>query len=394
MKAEAAKQAGDDRTRVVAYCDHWQNGGVESYLMNQFRHWDLTKMKLTLLTAEKTTDIYDAELKRLSVEHVVLLDKIYASPIRRILKNLSHCRRYFRQNPCDVAYFNLTNSVTMLYAGFAKWAGVPKRIVHSHCSSIQKGKTRQLKSIGHRLARQLFAGMATDWWACSDLAAKHLFPKKLQDSVVYIPNAINTQAFRFDPIARQKLREEWHLQNSLLVGTVGRCVVEKNQAFLLDVMANLRQQRPDARLLLVGDGPLLPELKQKAQQLGIQDVCLFYGFARAEEVPALLSAMDVFCLPSQFEGLGIALIEAQANGLFCIASDGVPQTAKLSEQCRMLPAAQYSVQQWVDALTHLPPTERGAGCRMVEEAGFEITSCARAVQTRLMQPAGKQGAHG
>lgn len=394
MKAEAAKQAGDDRTRVVAYCDHWQNGGVESYLMNQFRHWDLTKMKLTLLTAEKTTDIYDAELKRLSVEHVVLLDKIYASPIRRILKNLSHCRRYFRQNPCDVAYFNLTNSVTMLYAGFAKWAGVPKRIVHSHCSSIQKGKTRQLKSIGHRLARQLFAGMATDWWACSDLAAKHLFPKKLQDSVVYIPNAIDTQAFRFDPIARQKLREEWHLQNSLLVGTVGRCVVEKNQAFLLDVMANLRQQRPDARLLLVGDGPLLPELKKKAEALGILDACLFYGFARAEEVPALLSAMDVFCLPSQFEGLGIALIEAQANGLFCIASDGVPQTAKLSEQCRMLPAAQYSVQQWVDALTHLPPTERGAGCRMVEEAGFEITSCARAVQTRLMQPAGKQGAHG
>lgn len=384
MKAEAAKQAGDDRTRVVAYCDHWQNGGVESYLMNQFRHWDLTKMKLTLLTAEKTTDIYDAELKRLSVEHVVLLDKIYASPIRRILKNLSHCRRYFQQNPCDVAYFNLTNSVTMLYAGFAKWAGVPKRIVHSHCSSIQKGKTRQLKSIGHRLARQLFAGMATDWWACSDLAAKHLFPKKLQDSVVYIPNAINTQAFRFDPIARQKLREEWHLQNSLLVGTVGRCVVEKNQTFLLDVMANLRQQRPDARLLLVGDGPLLPELKQKAQQLGIQDVCLFYGFARAEEVPALLSAMDVFCLPSQLEGNPVSAIEAQANGLPCFLSDTITRQAKILPQTRYLKIENGAEKEWAEALNNTRSVVRTTGSTTTQNARFDIADCAPYVQKKLL----------
>lgn len=394
METEQTGQVQAGRKRIVIYCDHWQNGGVESYLMNQLRHWDLALCNVTLLTAETTTDLYDEELRQMGVEHVVLLDTVYASPIKRILKNLSHCRRYFQQNPCDVAYFNLTNSVTMLYAGFAKWAGVPRRVVHSHCSSIQEGRTRWIKSLGHRLARRVFAGMATDWWACSDLAAKHLFSPAVLSKVAYIPNAIDTQAFRFSAAARQELRAGWQLQEAFLLGTVGRCVVEKNQKFLLDVMAELRRQRPDARLLIVGDGPLLPELKQKAQQLGILDACIFYGFAQAGEIPALLSAMDVFCLPSQFEGLGIALIEAQANGLFCIASEGVPQTAKLSGQCRMLPTAQSSVSQWVDALLSAPPTERSAGCRMVEQAGFEITSCAKAVQTRLMQPAGEQGAHG
>lgn len=389
MRTEQAGRAQGGRKRIVVYCDHWQNGGVESYLMNQFRHWDLTKMKLTLLTAEKTTDVYDQELRRLGVEHVVLLDKIYPSPIKRILKNLSHCRRYFQQSPCDVAYFNLTNSVTMLYAGFAKQAGVPRRIVHSHNSDIEEGKTRTLKLTAHHLAKTAFWKFATDYWTCSDRAAEFLFPPKVAKSAQFIPNAIEAGDYAFSLTARERTRKRLQWENNLVVGNIGRCVSQKNQTFLLDVMANLRQQRPDARLLLVGDGPLLPELKQKAQQLGIQGACLFYGFARAEEIPSLLSAMDVFCLPSQLEGNPVSAIEAQANGLFCIASDGVPQTAKLSERCRMLPAAPYSVQQWVDALTHLPPTDRGAGCRMVEQAGFEITSCARAVQKRLIRPAGE-----
>ena len=378
--------------RVAVYCDHWQNGGAESYLMNQFRHWGLSLLRVTLVTTEKTTGLYDEELRRLGICHVVLLGTVYASPVRRILNNLSHCRRYFWQNPCDIAYFNLTNSVTMLYVLFAKQAGVPKRIVHSHCSGIQQGGARWLKSVGHRLARGLLANKATDWWACSDLAAKHLFPPAVLPKVVYIPNAIDTQAFRFDPAARQRLRAGWQLQNAFLVGTVGRCAPEKNQGFLLEAFALLRQRRPDARLLLVGDGPLLPELKQKAEALGIRGDCIFYGFAKAQDIPGLLSAMDVFCLPSKFEGFGIALIEAQANGLPCVASDAIPQAARLCGQSRMLPAAQSFVQQWADALAAAPMTDRPAGQRIAEEAGFAIAGCAKAVQGRLIGNAGKREA--
>lgn len=394
MKTEQTDKPQNGKKRVTVYCDHWQNGGAESYLMNQFRHWDLTKMQLTLLTAEKTTDVYDAELQRLGVRHVVLLDKIYASPIQRILKNLSHCRRYFLQNPCDAAYFNLTNSVTMLYAGFAKWAGVPKRIVHSHNSGLEKSRARSIKYIAHRLARILFSGFATDYWACSDKAAEFLFPAKTAKKALFVPNAIETERYAFCAQSRQRVRSEIHCESSYIVGNIGRCVPQKNQSFLLDVFAELLKQRPEARLLLVGDGPLLPELKQKAQKLGIGDACIFYGFAKAEEIPSLLSAMDVFCLPSKFEGLGIALIEAQANGLSCVASDTVPQIAKLSEQCRMLPAARGFIQQWADALVYLPQADRFGGQQMAERAGFEITSCAKAVQRRLMRQAEKQGAHG
>lgn len=369
---------------IVIYCDHWQNGGAESYLMNQFRHWDLTEMDLTLLTAEKTTDVYDAELKCLGIQHVVLLDKIYASPIRRILKNLSHCRRYFLQNPCDIAYFNLTNSVTMLYAGFAKWAGVPRRIVHSHNSGLEKSRARSIKYMAHRLSRILFSGFATDYWACSDKAAEFLFPAKTAKKALFVPNAIETERYAFCAQSRQRVRSEIHSESSYIVGNIGRCVQQKNQSFLLDVFAGLLKQRPEARLLLVGDGPLLPELKQKAGQLGIGDACIFYGAAKAEEIPALLSAMDVFCLPSCLEGNPVSAIEAQASGLPCLLADTITRQAKILQQTAFLPIMDKGAEKWVDMLLNTQAFDREIGPEMAEKAGFGIEACARNVQSALM----------
>lgn len=392
MKTEQTDKPQNGKKRVTVYCDHWQNGGAESYLMNQFRHWDLTKMQLTLLTAEKTTDVYDAELQRLGVRHVVLLDKIYASPIQRILKNLSHCRRYFLQNPCDAAYFNLTNSVTMLYAGFAKWAGVPKRIVHSHNSGLEKSRARSIKYIAHRLARILFSGFATDYWACSDKAAEFLFPAKTAKKALFVPNAIETERYAFCAQSRQRVRSEIHCESSYIVGNIGRCVPQKNQSFLLDVFAELLKQRPEARLLLVGDGPLLPELKQKAQQLGIEDACIFYGAAKAEEIPVLLSAMDVFCLPSCLEGNPVSAIEAQANGLPCLLADTITRQAKILQDLQYLPIALKNIQSWAEALSKMEPTDRPVKRFQVGETGYEIKTCAGWVQSLLLGSPKSRGA--
>lgn len=368
--------------KCILYCDHWQNGGVESYLMNQLRHWDLSKMECSILTAEKTTDVYDGELRKLGVQHIVLLSKIYASPIQRILKTLLHCRRYFKQNPCDIAYFNLTNSVTMLYVGFAKWAGVPRRIVHSHNSDLEKGRTRIIKLIAHNLAKGLFSGFATEYWCCSDKAAKFLFPPQKVALARFIPNAIDTETYMFRQEERERIRRQLHCEDHLIVGNVGRCVPQKNQGFLLDVFAELLKFRSDARLLLVGDGPLLPKLKQKAQRLGIQDACIFYGFS--DEVPALLSAMDVFCLPSCLEGNPVSAIEAQANGLPCFLADTITRQARILPQSQYLPITGKSISNWVQWILTAKSVDRSLGHFSAKKVGYEIESCAELVQELLL----------
>lgn len=321
--------------RIILYCDHWQNGGVESYLMNQLRHWDLSDIECTILTAEKTTDIYDDELKKLGVHQSVLLCGENASAILRIVHTFSRFEQYMKTHPCDVLYLNLTNSVTMRYAEIARKAGVKRRIVHSHCSGIQPGPTRFLKSVAHELAKKRYTRCATDWWACSDKAAEFLFTADVLPKVQYIPNAIEVKKFAFDPHARERVREELGIQkDDFLVGTVGRCTPEKNQAFLLEAFALAHRQNENMKLLIVGDGPLRGALEQQAKDLQIRQDCRFYGFT--DDVAPLYSAMDLFCLPSVIEGFGIVALEAQANGCPCLLSSHITREADAGGHVRFL----------------------------------------------------------
>ena len=238
---------------VILYCDHWQNGGVESYLMNQLRHWNLSQMECTLLSAEKTTDIYDAELKELGVQQYVLLQGENASPIFRILQTFSRFKRYIHEHPCDVVYMNLTNSVTMRYAKIAREAGVTRRVVHSHCAGIQPGLTRPFKQFAHSLAKRLYTNCATDWWACSDKAAEFLFDANVLSKVQYVPNAIQAERFAFDSLARKETRKKLGVkENERLIGTVGRYTPEKNQMFLLEVFALAFRTRPHTEIVAGG----------------------------------------------------------------------------------------------------------------------------------------------
>lgn len=376
------------RKKVVLYCDHWQNGGVEAYLMNQLRHWDLSKMECSILTAEKTTEIYDKELQKLKVPHFVLLEGESPSPILRILKTFRAFKRFLKEHSCDILYLNLTNSVTMRYAKVAKRLGIPRRIIHSHSSGIQPGAAYGIKITAHKAAKRYYANVATDWWACSDVAADFLFLSQKKDKIVFIPNAIETERFCFGESKRAQLRQQlFGHDNIKVIGTVGRCSAEKNQAFLLKVFARAYVHMPDARLLLIGDGALRLSLEEQARTLRISDVCLFYGFT--EDVAPLYSAMDVFCLPSVVEGFGIVALEAQAAGCQCLLSDVVPKQTKVLETTQYLP---LDIQVWVQRLMNALQQScdkdvRQGAAGQVKSMGFDIADCAKKTQRLLLETA-------
>ena len=240
----------------------------------------------------------------------------------------------FRKNQYRIVHSNVnTLSVFPLYA--AKKAGVPVRISHSHSTSnAREWKRNIIKNILRPFSKRY----ATDYFACSELAGRYLFGNKTfdQGKVKIIHNAIDLDKFKFDPEARKKLRKELDIdEKTIVIGHVGRFVKQKNHDFLIDVFNEYHAKTPDSKLLLIGTGPLEEKIKAKVKKLNLENSVLFLG--QRNDTNKLYSVMDVFCLPSLYEGLPVVGVEAQAAGLLCIVSNKVSKETKVTENFIFLP---------------------------------------------------------
>ena len=219
-----------------------------------------------------------------------------------------------------------TLSVFSLFA--AKCAGIPTRIAHSHSTT---NKREWKKNLLKQVLRPFSKLFATDYMACSELAGRWLFGNKTFDKgeVYILNNAIELDKFAYNEKYRKKHRKELGIsEDTLVIGHVGRFVEQKNHRFLIDIFNEVHKKNKNSVLLLVGQGPLEEEIKEKVNKLGLTSSVKFLG--QRSDVNELYSTMDVFLFPSLYEGLGMALIEAQVAGCKCIASDVIPTDAKIT----------------------------------------------------------------
>ncbi len=144
------------------------------------------------------------------------------------------------------------------------------------------------------------------------------------------------------------LREKYSIpEDAYLLGHIGRFVDIKNHSFIIDVFNELKKQKENAYLMLIGEGPLMPEIKEKCKNLGIEKNVVFVG--TCTNVHEMLQIMNGFIFPSKQEGLGIALVEAQAAGLYCVAADTIPEEAFVSERLMAL-SLNESPAKWAEVL--------------------------------------------
>ena len=317
-KAQTHKMSQTEKTKkpviVAQIMGKWIGGGVESVIMNYYRHLDRTKVQFDFICDEDSTRIPYDEIKKLG-GRVFLVPKYQKLP-----KYLKALEELFRKNHYRIVHSNVnTLSVFSLYA--AKKAGVPVRISHSHSTSNPKEWKR---NIIKNILRPFSKKYATDYFACSELAGRYLFGDKTfdQGKVKIIHNAIDLDKFKFDPVARKKLRKELGIDDkTIVIGHVGRFVQTKNHQFLIYTFKKYHNKNPNAKLLLIGTGPLEEKIKAKVKKHNLEDSVLFLG--QRNDTNKLYSVMDIFCLPSLYEGLPVAGIEAQAAGLPCVYSDKV-----------------------------------------------------------------------
>ena len=291
---------------------------------------------------------------------------------RKLGQNHRMFKWLLKERQYDVVHLHIFQGLSLYYAYLAKKAGVPVRIAHSHNTALRQSKTRWLKLIVHNLAKRMLAENATEYWACSSLAAKFMFPQSVWEKRQYefIPNGIDIERFRFDNKVRKKIRKDLDIEERFVIGNVGRLCYQKNQEFLIDIFASLQSARPDSVLLLVGEGEMKADLQQQAERLGIADKMIFYGVT--DRVQNLLWAMDMFVFPSRFEGLGIAVVEAQAAGLPVVCSDNVPDEAVVNDLVRKVRLG-VGADSWAETILHSQTDlNRLAFNEQVQKSGFAV----------------------
>lgn len=346
--------------RVAQVVGKMNGGGVEAVVMNYYRHIDRSKVQFDFLVDEDSTRVPEEEITALGGR--VFRIPPYQHPIRYRRELI----RLMREQQWLIVHSNI-NTLSVFPLSAAKKIGVPVRIAHSH-STMGKGEFAKNMM---KLALRPFANVyPTVRFACGHYAGEWLFGKKHDFTV--IPNAIELDKFRFDPTVRRETRKELGIaEDTFLIGHVGRFMPQKNQAFLVDVLADLLPNRPKTMLAFVGDGPDKADVQQHAEELGVSDHVLFLG--QRSDVNRLYQVFDVFCLPSLYEGLCVVGIEAQCAGLPCLFSNSITREVDLTEASRFIPIE--SPKEWSSIISAL-----GSGTRIgfPEKAFIDFDICQNA----------------
>lgn len=247
----------------------------------------------------------------------------------------------------------------------AKKCGVKSRIAHSHQAFMTESFIGRIIRKVSTILTKLYA---TTLFACGNDAAKWMWGEKAfrKNKVYIMKNAVFADKFSFSAAKRDELRKELGLENKFVIGNVARITYQKNQEFLVDAFAEIKKTRNDAVLLLVGRGDAEEKIKKQVSDLGLNDSVVFTGVRN--DVPDLLNVMDVFVLPSRFEGLPVTLIEIQANGLPGVISDAVTKEMNFSEDLKFLPLSE-SFEEWAKVISS---NGRKESVNTVENTSYDL----------------------
>lgn len=361
--------------RILHIIGSLNMGGIQTFLMSIYRNIDREKIQFDFLVGSKEPGDFNEEIKKLG-------GRIYSITPRKegIKKNhMSLCNFFKEHNEYKIVHQHVSSLSNITPLKIAKKYGVPIRIVHSH--NIREGG-RAIHKFIHKWNQLFIKSYATDFFACSDLAAKWLFPKNQykKKEYVVIPNAIDVNKFVYNQMIRDEYRKLFNLDNKFVVGHVGRFHPQKNHGFVIDVFLKIFQMNPQSMLVLVGEGDLRVEFEEKVKKLGLVDSVLFLG--TRSDVSNLFQAMDSFLFPSLYEGLGIVLVEAQAAGLHCVTSKNVvPEDVNVSDLVDFLPLTS-SPDVWANTVLKHKDEIRYDREKGVKNAGYDIFQVTKEMQER------------
>lgn len=324
--------------RVLHVLNNLGSGGAETFIMNVYRKIDRNKIHFDFLIRSNKNGHYITEIISMGGQ----IFQMHEFP-RHILKNYSELKNFFKKHSheYDAIHVHANSLLYIKPLQLAKKYGIPCRIIHSH--NVNSANIPLAKLI-HLINKYRIDEYVTQKYACSVDAGKWMF---LSDDYRVIKNGIDLEVFKFNSEKRNAIREYYQIGNKKVIGHVGRFSKQKNHQFLVEIFYQFQKTEPDSVLMLVGEGENKASIKELVISLGIDDKVIFVG--TVTNVQDYLSAMDVFLLPSFYEGWPVAIMEAQASGLPCVVSKTVPESAlKNSNNVRL--SLEDGHLMWIEAL--------------------------------------------
>ncbi|MDT8861107.1 glycosyltransferase family 1 protein [Alkalihalobacillus sp. MEB130] len=354
-----------DPIRVLHVVVNMNRGGAETLLMNLYRNIDRSTVQFDFLTCKE--GVFDDEIKNMG-------GNVYRIPYITEKGHFGYIKE-LEQFFSSHSQYKIVHSHMDKMSGFVLRAAnkykIPVRIAHSHNTSSEGSLPAKMYKwyAGKHIVQN-----ATHLLACSEAAARWLYQGKTKD-VKILQNGIECEKFMFSEEVRKETRTELNLGNEFIIGHVGRFNHQKNHVFLLDIFSDVCREVPNAKLVLVGDGPLRKEIEAKVKTLQLEDKVLFLGVR--SDIDRLLQCFDVFVFPSLHEGLPVTLIEAQGAGLPCIVSDQITNEVdmgvKLVQYCSL-----DGKMRWVEQIKQLVTNSfpRIKSSQFLSEKGYNIKNTA------------------
>lgn len=298
-------------------------GGIESFLINIYRNIDKDKFDVSFLIFKGEKVCFYDELKKNGVKFFEITKRK-----SNYLKFISDLKNVFKNNEFDFIHFNLVNFNCTERILIANKYSKAKIIIHSHNGNIEKSlKNKILHTIGKISLRKVnYIALA-----CGEEAGRFLFNN---NNFKVINNGINFENYMYDEKIRKQYQKELKIGNSFVMGLIARFDDQKNHEFLIDIFEEYLKLNDNAKLVLIGEGRLLPQIKNKVREVKIEDKVIFLG--RRADANKLYSLFDIYIMPSKFEGLSISIVEAQVNGLTCYTSNNVDRKSNISGNVKFL----------------------------------------------------------
>lgn len=358
--------------KVLIFAPTAPTSGITQYILNMLSVMDTKNIHFDILSFK------NHRLKAWAEANGTEYFEFDISPYKDPKGYTSFLKNVFSKG-YDVVHFHLSSIADLRLFKFAKKSGTKRIIVHSHNSFTDVPSKLRRFVFGnlHKILR-IFANKYSDYkCACSPVAAEWMFGKSKGKTAIIMNNAVDISKFAYSDTYKKDLRESLGITTRYVVGHVGRFSVQKNQNFLVDAFNVLSKKRDDCTLLLIGNGELTNNVKQHVKELQLEEKVRFVDFQ--EDIYKYYSVMDLFVMPSLFEGLPITLVESQANSLKSLVSDAITRSCDLTGLVEFK-SLNDGPEKWAERIdTKLENCERIDCAEKIEQKGFSLKGQAKVV---------------
>lgn len=335
------------------------SNGVSSVMFNYVRAMDKQNIQIEFLLIDRQEGSYEEELLEMKTKIHYLNNKF---SIRNIKKIQNEVNKFFEEHQYDIVELHAP-TFAFIFLKMAKKNNIPIRIIHSHSTVHSNNKLKNILSI---LLNINFKRYANKFFACSEKSGKYWYGNKICKSNSYeiIPNGVDTEKYQFNKEIRKKIREQYGIQNDIVIGFVGRIAKEKNLPFLVKVLEKLLLENKKYKFLVIGDGPDLENIQAMCNR--IKQNVIFFG--RRADVNQLLNCIDLLVLPSKREGLPMVAVEAQLAGVTCYLSNTITNEVDIGNTTFL----KLKNKEWINAIKNFKNENKE-----IDRRKFDINICAK-----------------